>query len=200
MTDKDPILLDLNGDNHIDLRPFDPEEFAEDTHPQYDWDEDGIRDGTAWVGPQDGFLAIDLGENGEAGADGSIDQARELAFSMWPEGTTEGDEPTDLEALRLVFDTNHDDVLDNNDARWNEFRIWQDANQNGISDQGELKTMSEAGIRLVNLLPSPQGSIQFPDGSAITGTSSYEMTDGTTRLVGDATLAFASSVRANNAA
>ncbi|ATU94258.1 hypothetical protein B5P45_00035 [Phyllobacterium zundukense] len=200
MTDKDPILLDLNGDNHIDLRPFDPQEFADDTGPKYDWDEDGIRDGTAWVGPQDGFLAIDLGSDGAAGADGLIDQARELAFSMWPEGITEGDEPTDLEALRLVFDTNHDDVLDSNDARWNEFRVWQDLNQNGISDQGELKTMSEAGIRLVNLLPSSQGATQFPDGSAITGTSSYEMTDGTTRLVGDATLAFASSVRASNPA
>lgn len=100
----------------------------------------------------------------------------------------------------MVFDTNHDDVLDSNDVRWNEFRIWQDSNQNGISDEGEIKTMSEAGIRLINLLPSPLGFIQFPDGSAITGTGSYEMTDGTTRLVGDATLAFASSVRANNPA
>ncbi|MCB8828501.1 hypothetical protein LJD47_26160, partial [Escherichia coli] len=96
--------------------------------------------------------------------------------------------------LRLAFDTNHDGVLDDKDARWNEFRVWQDANQNGISDPGEMKTMSEAGIKLINLIPSIEGATQFPDGSALTGTSSYEMLDGTTRhLVGDATLAYRSS-------
>lgn len=51
-------------------------------------------------------------------------------------------------------------------------------------------TMSEAGIRLVNLLPSTDGAKAFDDGSVITGTSSMTMTDGTTRLVADTTLAF----------
>ncbi|UXN58135.1 hypothetical protein [Phyllobacterium zundukense] len=197
-----PVLLDLNGDAHIDLRPFDPAEFANNTSPLFNWDADDVKDGTAWVGPQDGFLAIDLGTGGQAGPDGLIDQARELAFSLWPtdEEIAERGSVTDLEGLRLAFDTNHDNALDSQDARWNEFRVWQDINQDGVTDQGELRTMSEAGIRLVNLLPSSQGAAQFADGSAITGTSSYEMTDGTTRLVGDATLAFRSSVSANNAA
>lgn len=192
-----PVLLDLNGDNHIDLRPFDPAEFAKNNGPRFDWDGDGVRDGTAWVGPQDGMLAIDLGSNGQAGGDGVIDQAREIAFSLWatPEDIAAlGHSASDLEGLRLAFDTNHDGVLDDKDARWNEFRVWQDANQNGISDPGELKTMSEAGIKLINLIPSIEGATQFPDGSALTGTSSYEMLDGTTRrLVGDATLAYRSS-------
>ncbi|WP_288192343.1 hypothetical protein [uncultured Phyllobacterium sp.] len=192
-----PVLLDLNGDNHIDLRPFDAAEFAKNNGPRFDWDGDGVRDGTAWVGPQDGMLAIDLGSNGQAGGDGVIDQAREIAFSLWatPEDVAAlGHPASDLEGLRLAFDTNHDGVLDDKDARWNEFRVWQDANQNGISDPGELKTMSEAGIKLINLIPSIEGATQFPDGSALTGTSSYEMLDGTTRrLVGDATLAYRSS-------
>lgn len=192
-----PVLLDLNGDNHIDLRPFHAAEFANNAGPRFDWDGDGVRDGTAWVGPQDGMLAIDLGSNGQAGGDGVIDQAREIAFSLWatPEDIAAlGHPASDLEGLRLAFDTNHDGVLDDKDARWNEFRVWQDANQNGISDPGELKTMSEAGIKLINLIPSIEGATQFPDGSALTGTSSYEMLDGTTRrLVGDATLAYRSS-------
>lgn len=191
-----PVLLDMNADNHIDLRPFNAAEFANNAGPRFDWDADGVGDGTAWIGPQDGVLAIDLGENSQGGADGLIDQATELAFSMWAtpeELEVNGGSVSDLEGLGLAFDTNHDAILDHNDLRWNEFRVWQDANQNGTTDQGELKTMSEAGIKLVNLIPLPQGAVQFSDGSAITGTSSYEMTDGSTRLVADATLAFRST-------
>lgn len=195
----DPVLLDLNGDNHIDLRPFDPGEFAGGSGPRFDWDEDGTGDGTAWVGPDDGFLAIDLGADGLEGADGVIDQAKELAFTLWARepGAVENETMTDLEALSLVFDTNQDGVLDSIDARWDEFRVWQDVNQNGVTDSGELKTMSEAGIKLINLLPSSSGAVQFSDGSAITGTSSYETADGAARLVGDAALSFRSSMAAN---
>lgn len=181
---KPPVLLDLNGDGHIDLRPFDP---LATNGPAFDWDGDGTRDATAWFGPEDGILAIDLAADGASGSDGLIDQERELAFASWVEG---GGVASDMEGLRLVFDTNRDNTLDAQDARWNEFRVWQDHNQNGVTDTGELMTMSEAGIRLVNLLPSSDGAKAFDDGSVITGTSSMTMTDGTTRLVADTTLAF----------
>lgn len=180
-----PVFLDLNGDGHVDLRPL--ELGAGTVNTSFDWDGDGLANETAWVGPDDGFLAIDLGADGEAGGDGLIDQAREIAFADWadPDGSLG---VSDLEGLRLVFDTNHDNVLDANDARWSEFRIWRDSNENGISDAGELLTMSEAGIKLVNLMPNQAGAQAFDDGSAITGTSSYETTNGQTHLVADASL------------
>lgn len=181
---KPPVLLDLNGDDHIDLRPFDPS--AADG-PAFDWDGDGMRDGTAWFGPEDGILTIDLAANGESGSDGLIDQARELAFASWVEDDSV---TSDMEGLRLVFDTNRDNVLDMQDARWNEFRVWQDHNQNGITESGELSTMPEAGIRLVNLMPSTDGAKAFEDGSMITGTATMTMADGSTRLVADTTLAY----------
>ncbi|MGO8122190.1 hypothetical protein ACC728_14235 [Rhizobium ruizarguesonis] len=184
-----PILLDLNCDSHVDLRPL------ESLGPSvgFDWDGDGVAEETAWVGPQDGFLAIDLGANGAAGPDGKIDQARELAFSLWNDSAT-----SDLDGLRRAFDTNHDNVLDLNDDRWSEFRVWRDLNQNGVSDAGELQTMTDAGIRLINLLPSSDGAQSFADGSMITGTSSYQTVDGTNQyLVGDAILASRSSQAAN---
>ncbi|OHV21795.1 hypothetical protein EOS93_08235 [Rhizobium sp. RMa-01] len=184
-----PILLDLNGDSHVDLRPLD----SLGPSVGFDWDGDGVADETAWVGPQDGFLAIDLGADGTTGPDGKIDQARELAFSLWDDTAT-----SDLNGLRLAFDTNHDNVLDINDARWSEFRVWRDLNQNGVSDAGELQTMTDAGIRLINLLPSSDGAQSFSDGSMITGTSSYQTIDGTNQyLVGDAVLASRSSQAAN---
>ncbi|MBB3444229.1 hypothetical protein [Rhizobium sp. BK379] len=182
---KNPVLLDLDGDGHIDLRPLD---LTAGT-AMFDWDRDGIADHTAWAGPGDGFLTIDLGADGASGPDGSIDQTRELSFALWadPDGSLG---LSDLDGLRVAFDSNHDNVLDANDARWSEFRIWRDGNQNGVSDAGELLTMSEAGIKLVNLIPNPAGAQAFDDGSAITGTSSYETTNGQTHLVADATLAW----------
>lgn len=199
-----PVLLDLNGDSHIDLRPLDTNALATGSTTTFDWNGDGARDGTAWVGPQDGFLAIDLGADGQAGPDGAIDQSKELAFSEWAtpdQVAANGGSVSDLDGLRLVFDTNHDNVLDANDARWSEFRVWNDANQNGITDAGELETMSEAGIKLINLLPSTDGAQSFSDGSSITGTSSYQTTDGSTKyLAADATLVSQPAIPQQNAA
>jgi len=184
-----PVLLDLNGDGHVDLRPLD----SLATSVGFDWDGDGVADESAWVGPQDGFLAIDLAADGTAGPDGKINQGLELAFGAWSNEST-----SDLDGLRLAFDTNHDNVLDLNDERWSEFRVWRDLNQNGVSDAGELQTMTAAGIRLINLIPSSDGTQSFADGSMISGTSSYQTVDGTNQyLVGDAMLAVRSSQAAN---
>ncbi|MBX4918361.1 hypothetical protein HJA76_01270 [Rhizobium bangladeshense] len=190
-----PVLLDLDGDGHVDLRPIDLTNIV--ASPAFDWDGDGVRDTTAWAGPSDGFLAIDLAANGAAGPDGHIDQAKELAFSLWAEqGETVGS-ISDLEGVRIVFDTNRDNILNADDQRWNEFRIWRDANQNGLTDQGELLTMTDAGIKLINLMPTTDGSQAFADGSTITGTSSYQTVDGSERVVGDVMLSFRPSRTSN---
>ncbi|MGO6738894.1 hypothetical protein ACCS71_26580 [Rhizobium ruizarguesonis] len=190
-----PVLLDLDGDDHVDLRPIDVANIA--ASATFDWDGDGVRDTTAWVGPSDGFLAIDLATDGNTGSDGSIDQAKEIAFSLWADPTADGETVSDLEGLRLVFDTNHDNVLDVNDDRWTEFRVWRDIDQNGISNAGELQTMTDAGIRLINLMPSSDGAQAFADGSVITGTSSYQTVDGNQHLVADARLALTPNRPAN---
>ncbi|TAY82249.1 hypothetical protein ELH86_19480 [Rhizobium ruizarguesonis] len=183
-----PVLLDLDGDGHVDLRPIDLTNMV--ASPTFDWDGDGVRDTTAWAGPSDGFLAIDLAAGGAAGPDGVIDQAKELAFSLWAEQDGAAGSISDLDGVRLVFDTNHDNVLNSDDERWNEFRVWRDANQNGLTDQGELLTMTDAGIKLINLMPTRDGSQAFADGSIITGTSSYETLDGSKHLVADASLIY----------
>ncbi|WP_210204449.1 adhesin, partial [Agrobacterium sp. LAD9] len=142
---RDPIAFDLNDDGHIDLRPlgFSPEDGV--SQPSFNWENDAGRETTAWIGPQDGFLAIDLAADGSAGPDGVINQAKELAFTLWPT-EEQGSTDSDLEAVRLVFDTNNDGLLSVEDARWSEFRVWQDINQNGISEAGELSTLDQLGI------------------------------------------------------
>ncbi len=106
----------------------------------FDMDDDGYRERTGWVGPDDGLLVIDLD------GDGVIDKAKEISFKLWSPDAT-----SDLDGLRLAFDSNNDGVFNAQDARFSEFRIWQDQNQNGISEAGELTTLAERGL-VANLL------------------------------------------------
>ncbi|GAA6192564.1 hypothetical protein [Phaeobacter sp. NW0010-22] len=133
-----PIVIDLEG-NGIEI--------TYDNPTYFDWDADGFREKTSWVTPDDGFLVLDLNTDGTRGSgDGKIDQARELAFSLWG---NEGD--TDLQALARAFDDNNDNILNALDAVWSELKIWQDLDQDGETDEGELKTLSQWGITQINL-------------------------------------------------
>jgi len=51
----------------------------------------------------------------------------------------------------VAFDTNNDGILDENDAEFHKFRVWQDLDQDGESDAGELRTLSDAGIESFEL-------------------------------------------------
>ncbi|SCY42137.1 AHH domain-containing protein [Rhizobium sp. NFACC06-2] len=210
-----PVVLDLNDDAKLDIRPLSPTDVdwtksvpsdigsnGNEIRSHFDADGDGIRDEAAWIGPNDGLLVIDLGKNEADGPDGQINRPEEVAFSLWKseeqrvaelkeKGIDDTGRPvTDLEGLRFAFDTNRDNIFDSQDARWSKFRIWQDFNQNGTADEGELSTMEAEGIAFVDLLPSEQDAKAFPDGSLITGTSSAKRIDGTSILVGDVALAY----------
>ena len=133
-----PIVVDLDGDG-VEIT------FGEAIY--FDWDDDGYREQGSWVSADDGFLVLDLNADGTRGVgDGEIDQTRELVMSLWGDA---GD--TDLQALRRAFDENNDGLLNDQDAVWSELRIWQDLNQNGESDNDELKTLAEWGITQINL-------------------------------------------------
>jgi hypothetical protein len=119
-----------------------------------------------------------------------IDQAKELIFTQWAPGTG-----SDMAALRQVFDTNHNGKLDVGDARWSEFRVWVDGNEDGISQPGELKTLDQLGIASIDL--DPTGSARMlSDGSIIQGVSAYTRTDGTTGVAGDVALVYDAGIKA----
>jgi Ca2+-binding RTX toxin-like protein len=172
-----PVVLDLDGDG-VEMT------LIQNSSARFDWFDNGVRQKTAWAGKDDAFLVIDLAADGSSGPDGKIDQAKEIVFTHWAQETT-----SDMEALRAAFDTNSDGVLDAQDARWSEFRIWQDRNQDGTTDKGELLTPEQANIVSVGLTPSGE-SIRYSDGTTITGTSAFMRTDGTTGQAADVTIAF----------
>ncbi len=156
-----PVIIDLDGDGV---------EINSDTQVSFDWDNDGFLEASNWAAADDGFLVIDLeadGSIGTNGGDGVIDQGREIAFAQW----APDQDMTDLQALaeardadgNLIFDTNGDGVLDANDAVWGSMKIFQDLDQDGEVDEGELRTLEEWGISQINL--------SYDDGSSF---SEYE--------------------------
>ncbi len=100
----------------------------------------GLSD-TAWVGPEDGILAYDYNQ------DGSISEAKEIAFTLWSPGAS-----TDMEALRVHFDTDQDSILSSTDDAWSDFGVWVDADSDGVQQVGEFRYLTEVGIESISLV------------------------------------------------
>lgn len=166
-----PIVLDLDGDG-VELVDYATSAVS------FDMDANGTADRTGWVGADDGFLALDRNANGQ------IDDVSEISFV-----NDVSDALTDLEGLR-AFDSNHNGLLDAGDDRFGEFLVWQDANQNGVSDAGELKSLTEAGIVQINLTMNETGHSLEDTGNVITATSDYLLADGTSRDLADVSLSY----------
>src|SRR3546814_7891255 len=80
----------------------------------FDHDGDGVREATSWAGGGDGILVRD------ANGDGIANDGGEISFSV--AGST------DLEGLRLQYDSNGDGQLSAADTEFASFGVWQDAN------------------------------------------------------------------------
>jgi len=166
-----PIMLDLDGDG-IELVDF------ETSTVTFDMDRDGIADRTGWVAADDGMLVLDRNGNG------IIDDSHEISFAGDDENAI-----TDLEGLR-AWDSNSDGILDDGDDDFARFQIWRDLNQDGISDLGELFSLTELGITGINLTLNLTGDELVNDRNVLFATSEFFRSDGTTGIVGDVSLAF----------
>ncbi len=171
-----PIILDLDGKGITTLA-------AAKTTVRFDWDGDGLADDTAWIGKTEGFLFLDRNK------DGKLTDPGELSFVADLAGAT-----TDLEGLRS-FDSNTDGSLTTLDTRFADFRIWQDKNGNGVADDGEVLTLTAAGIKSLDLKGTVSTSAKNPGDIWTLNTGSYTRTDGTTQSFIDATVTYFSAPR-----
>ncbi len=151
----DPLVLDLDGDG-IELTALDGSDIY------FDLSGDGRAERTGWVSPDDGLLAIDLNGNG------TVDGIGELFGSSQTDGFAQ------LERL----DTNGDGVIDASDEAFSKLRVWRDLNQNGVSDDGELVTLEEAGITSISLSSSALGVNN--NGHTAAREATFSFTDGST--------------------
>ena len=159
-----PVVIDLNHDGQISYQSV-----------AMDINSDGKLEQTHWVGQQDGVLVWDKY------LDGHVHDNSQYAFSQYGGNT-------DLEGLAAGFDTNHDGIFDFSDASFNQFMVWQDLNQNGVSDAGEMKTLVSLGIKSIGLVSD---GVQHTTVAGVVeeGHSTALMEDGTSILVADVSFA-----------
>jgi Ca2+-binding RTX toxin-like protein len=131
-----PIVLDLNrnGITSISMAA---------SIALFDYDGDGIKENTAWIESGDALLVNDVNN------DGIINNASEL-FGNYTRNSDGSVAKSGYQALSY-YDTNGDSVVDASDSRFEELKLWIDSDQDGVTDTGELKTLSEMGVTSLKL-------------------------------------------------
>jgi Ca2+-binding RTX toxin-like protein len=166
---RDPLVLDLDGDG-LELS-------AASGNTLFDHNADGIKTGTGWAKPDDGFLVRDLNNNG------LIDTGREL-FGVDTIKSNGALATQGFDALKDL-DSNNDGFITSADAAFGELKVWQDTNQDGISQASELKTLAQLNITSIGVNGSTSGpqAGQVINNNSVALSATYTV-GGQTRTVG----------------
>lgn len=168
-----PLVLDLDGDGFELIA-------ARKSGVYFDWDGDGIKEETGWVGPGDGMLVIDRNSDGDVTAD-------EIAFGRIY-GKKEGF-VSDLEGLR-AFDSNGNGSLDEGDSAFAQFGVWKDADSDAVVDAGELLSVQDIGLLALSLTGYRTGEEIKEGRNTLYATTDAVFEDGTSIKAGDVFLGY----------
>jgi hypothetical protein len=162
----DPLVLDLNGNDRFDTTT------PEDGH-FFDILGVGERVMSATAAAGDALLAIDRNGNGR------IDDGRELFGDQ--NGAADG-----FDELRRL-DQNGDNRIDAQDPGFHSLLAFEDRNRNGFSEQTELLSLTQIGIRAIRLQTqaSNEMSNEMSNGNAVVAESLFERLDGSEGRIGD---------------
>ena len=161
-TGGDPLVLDLSG-RGLNSSSLD----GSSVH--FDLNNDFFSERTGWIGSGAGLLALDKNGNSK------VDDVTELFGSYTGSGLG------DLAA----YDLNLDGKIDSADAVFGKLRVWQDVNGDGITDAGELQSLSTLNIASISLAGQVVNGTT-PQGTEIRTYSTFTRTDGSTSGVYDA--------------
>lgn len=167
---RDPLVLDLDGDGIETTSPRDT------TVILFDHDADGVKTGTGWVKPDDGWLVLDRNGNG------IIDSGRELfgIDTLKSNGQFAAD---GFDALKDL-DANKDGKIDSADSVFANLRIWRDLNQDGISQSNELSTLAANSITRIGVNSSAVNT-DLGNGNVQTAAGTFTRSNGTTSATGE---------------
>jgi hypothetical protein len=162
-----PLVLDLDGNGIQTL--------SAQNGVIFDVNNDGVVEKTGWVSRTDGLLVRDINR------DGIINNGGEL----FGEGTVlaNGSKAADGYVALSAIDSNLDGVIDAKDAAFSQLLVWTDKDSDGISDTGELASLSDAGIASLSL--NATASTEMNNGNLLGLMGSFTTTDGVTHTMGD---------------
>jgi hypothetical protein len=158
-----PLVLDLDGDG-IELTS------VTGATALFDVGVDGFAEATGWVAADDGLLVLDVNGNGR------IDNGSELF----------GDQTGHAHGFLALaqHDDNGDGVIDASDTVFGQLRIWQDLNQDGISQASEMRSLGDVGISSISVQSNTTS--YWVAGNEIRYESTFTWDDGRVGVVGDA--------------
>ena len=155
-----PVILDLNGDGVKTL--------SINTGVKFDILANGSPIQTGWVAPQDGLLVSDRNQ------DGLINDGSELFGSSTL--LADGQNAIDGYQALSEYDSNRDGVVSEQDVDFGKLSVWVDGNSDGLTKDGELKTLSELGITQLSV--KTEVARDSNEGNLIGLTSTYQTNDG----------------------
>ncbi|EMF0720702.1 calcium-binding protein, partial [Citrobacter freundii] len=158
---RSPIILDLDGDGI--------ETTSSQNYTFFDHDGNGFAENTGWVGKDDGLLVLDRND------DGSIDTGGEL-FGNNTRLINGKLAQNGYEALKDL-DENQDGLINNLDSAWQQLKVWQDKNGNGLVDESELLSLDEASVAEITTGYQKSDYVDA-QGNAHKQTSTITMNDG----------------------
>ncbi len=128
----EPLVIDLDGDGLT----------LSSARVSFDLLGDGTQQRTTWVGAREGLLALD--RNG----DGAITSVHEL---LGDKNNCNGQACYDGVDALIAMDSNDDGAINAADPIYARLLVWTDANQDGVSAPGELRSLADHGIRALTL-------------------------------------------------
>ncbi|MGB0696638.1 MAG: beta strand repeat-containing protein [Rhodospirillaceae bacterium] len=146
---RDPLVFDLDRDG-LELLGL-------EAGVQFDMNGDGEATPTGWFGPNEGLLVSDLNQNGR------IDSLMEVISPAFnPDGRNDAALAQSIEVLAL-YDDDANGLIDAADAIFASLSIWQDANSNGVTDDGELLSLESIGLTEIGLPTQEEKAAQTPE-------------------------------------
>ncbi|WP_018713893.1 calcium-binding protein, partial [Campylobacter ureolyticus] len=152
-----PLVLDLNSNNTTSIN-------LNNSYAYFDYDNDGVREKTAWIEKGDALLAVDLNNNG------LIDNGSEIFGNYFK--LQNGKFAKDGYEALAEFDSNKDGKIDKHDDHFSDLLVWKDSNQNGISEDGELVSLKSLGITEIKL-PKNKNKSVLENGNVISNSSTF---------------------------